>query len=150
MARTVQWLGKDISLDANLADQGGVELISESQMDEIGACTVERVQIWLHMRNGATASNRIAVGLIATDGRTSVTDYPPPMTATAQSLSWMWTDHYAFDTASAEADPQVFGHADIRTKRKLKRGMVLQLVMDDVQGDYDLIGGYARILIRLG
>lgn len=120
-------------------------------MDDIRMCTVERIVLYRALKNGSTAQNRIYEGVIVQRGEAAVTDYLDVKANDNANEGWLWKTMTAFDTA----DEKQSSHAgtsqvlDLRVRRKMKAGQVLQYLCDDVQGDYDLIGLHARILVRL-
>lgn len=149
MARQLQWLEAAAGFSA-LAAQGGVELISEADMENIRACTVERIILTRFLKNGSTAQNSIEEGIGVFSGEAAVTDYPAVNDVDNANAGWMWKGFHGFDVAdtrtSAMNQPAM---VDLRVRRKMTTGQVLQYLCDDASGDYDLIRLKARILIRL-
>lgn len=98
MARQLVWYEKSGGFAAQ-ADQMAAEIISTSDMADIGRGTIERIILDVYFKNGSTAQNDVAWGLLVTDARVAATDYPDVRDDDNAALGWLQKQTAYFDTA---------------------------------------------------
>lgn len=149
MARQLKWYEKSNGF-ASLAAQGGVELLSPTQVTDIGRGTIERVILTRYLKNGSSANNVIHEGLIVAPVEAAVTDYVSVRDDAKAEAGWLWKSFHGFDVADTRTSAMNLpATVDIRVRRKFRDGDVLEYLVDDEDNDFDLIGMHARILVRL-
>jgi len=149
MARPMIWLETNIAFAAK-TDQSGTPIVTTADMDEISAGTIERIILSRSYKTGSTAQNVITEGIIVTDPEASSPDFPDPKDATLANAGWMNKTFWGFNVANQTTDGMSQKMVlDLRVRRKIKRGQVCVIVLDDTAGDYDIIYMRARVLIRL-
>ncbi len=148
MADKPKFLWWEYNIDASTGNTAQVNysLIATTDITQFSQVTVYRVICKFRPVNGATINNTVKAGIVKVPGVGPVPTGAPMDGDGFTSTEWMATGLASHPSA---AGAMVEIELDTSTRRVLDATDSLYLIVDDVQGDWDMIGGGARILLRV-